>query len=82
MTTFPVSVTEPFHDAGCYHIETGPLICSANQWTGFYMITSSVLKGSTKYVEIQVHMQMLFKTIKIGNMTHLHYDNLSYANLH
>ena len=40
------------------------------------------MKGSTKYVEIQVHMQMLFKTIKIGNMTHLHYDNLSYANLH
>ena len=22
------------------HIETGPLICSANQWTGFYMIVT------------------------------------------
>ena len=22
-----------------YHIETSPLICRANQWTGFYMIT-------------------------------------------
>ena len=21
-----------------YHIETNPLICSANHWTGFYMI--------------------------------------------
>ena len=21
-----------------YHIETSPLICSVNQWTGFYMI--------------------------------------------
>ena len=24
-----------------------PLICGANQWTGFYMITASVLKGLT-----------------------------------
>ena len=29
---------------GLYHIETSPLICSANQWTGFYMITASVMK--------------------------------------
>ena len=27
-----------------FHIETSPLICSANQCTGFYMITVSVLK--------------------------------------
>ena len=27
-----------------YHIETSPLICSANQWTGFYMIGTSVMK--------------------------------------
>ena len=33
-----------FHDGGCYHIETSPLICSANQWTGFYMITASIMK--------------------------------------
>ena len=26
-----------FHDGGRYHIETSPLICSSNQWTGFYM---------------------------------------------
>ena len=38
------SVTWPFHDGGRYHIETSPLICRANQWTGFYMITSSVMK--------------------------------------
>ena len=36
---------EPFQDKGRYHIETSPLICSANQWTGFYMITASILKG-------------------------------------
>ena len=33
-----------FHDGGRYHVETSPLICSANRWTGFYMITASVMK--------------------------------------
>ena len=33
-----------FHDGGPYQIETSPLICSASQWTGFYMIGSSVMK--------------------------------------
>ena len=33
-----------FHDGGRYHIETSPLICRANQWTVFYMITASVMK--------------------------------------
>ena len=38
-----------FLDGGRYHIETSPspLICSANQWTGFYMITASVMKELT-----------------------------------
>ena len=27
-----------------YYIETSPFICSVDQWTGFYMITASVLK--------------------------------------
>ena len=29
---------------GPYHIETSPLICTGNQWTGFYMKGSSVMK--------------------------------------
>ena len=33
-----------FHDRGSYHIETSPLLCSANQWTGFYMKGTSVMK--------------------------------------
>ena len=33
-----------FHDGGRHHIETSPLICRANQWTGFYMIWTSVMK--------------------------------------
>ena len=32
------------HDGGRYHIDTSRLTCSANQWTGFYMITASVMK--------------------------------------
>ena len=31
----------PFHDGGRYHIEASRLICGANQWAGFYMITAS-----------------------------------------
>ena len=37
-------IDELFHDGGRYHIETSPLICGANQWTGFYMITASFMK--------------------------------------
>ena len=33
-----------FHDGVLYHIETGPLICFANQWTGFYMIETAAMK--------------------------------------
>ena len=33
-----------FHDGGIYHIETSPLICTANQWTGFYMTGTYVMK--------------------------------------
>ena len=29
---------------GPYHMETSQLICKANQWTGFYMIRTSVMK--------------------------------------
>ena len=39
---------ELFHDGGRYHTETSPLICGANKWTGFYMITASVMKELNK----------------------------------
>ena len=29
-------------DGGPYHIETSPLICSANRWSGFYMVGDTV----------------------------------------
>ena len=38
-------IFELFHDGGRNHIETSPLICSTNQWTGFYMISTSVMKA-------------------------------------
>ena len=41
-----------FHEGGRYHIETSPLICSANQWTGFYMITVSIIKELKVFNEI------------------------------
>ena len=41
--------SETFQDGGRYHIETSPLICRSNQWTGFYMITASVLKELSKW---------------------------------
>ena len=43
-----ITGVQPFHDGGRYHIETSPLICGTNQWTGFYMITASVMKGLNK----------------------------------
>ena len=33
-----------FHEGGPYHIETSPLNCFANQWTGFYMMGTSAMK--------------------------------------
>ena len=39
-----------FHDGGPYHIETSPLTCGANQWTGFYIIGISVLKDTGFYI--------------------------------
>ena len=53
-----------FHDGVRYHIETSPLICFANQWTGFYMITASVMKelkpfdvcGSRGYASVKAFL--------------------------
>ena len=40
---------ELFHDGDPYHIETSLLIISANHWTSFYMI------GTTVMTEIRLH---------------------------
>ena len=60
-----------FHDGGRYHIETIPLICSANQWTGFFMILASVMKGlnlfSLKW--LRPTRRRVRKTIPFGWLT-------------
>ena len=48
------SAASPFHGGGRHHIGTSPLICGANQWTCFYMITASIMKG------LKAPSQMLF----------------------
>ena len=35
-------------DGGLYRIETSPLICTANQWTGFYVTGTFVIKELIK----------------------------------
>ena len=50
-----------FHDGGRYHIETGPLTCSANQWTGFYMITASVMKELSTLGQMKIKIVEMFK---------------------
>ena len=50
-----------FHDGGCYHIETSPLICcSANQWTGFYMIPVSIMKELSAFFKIGLLIFLIF----------------------
>ena len=39
------------------------LICSANHWTGFYMITASVMKGLTIDIEWKVCFVVIFSKV-------------------
>ena len=54
-----------FHDGGRYHIETSPLISSANQWTGFHMITASIMKelNVAKTTSIYNHFKTLSRQL-------------------
>ena len=45
-------------------METSPLICSeANQWTGFYKITASVMKELKLEISVSVRNYSLIHTI-------------------
>ena len=37
-------IIQLFNEGILFHIETSPLIYCANQWTGFYMIGTSIMK--------------------------------------
>ena len=41
-------------------METSPLICRANQWTGFYMITASVMKELTHRAILSILAVFIF----------------------
>ena len=41
-------------------IETTPLICSENQWTGFYMIMASIMKELKGFMKRATMMKHLF----------------------
>ena len=52
---------ELFHDGDPYHTEISPLICRANQWTGFLMIRVSVIKELTNTGFLQNSCSKNFK---------------------
>ena len=51
-----------FHDGGPYSIKTSPLICRANQWFGFYLIETSVMK-ELKELFVKVPLKNLESTL-------------------
>ena len=48
------------YDGGPDHIETSPLICRVNQWTGFYMIGTFVMKELSNNISL-FHATSLFQ---------------------
>ena len=52
-----------FHDGDPYHIETSPLICSTNQWAGFYTERTSVMKDLNYTLWESKTMSKLFRVI-------------------
>ena len=58
------------YDGSPYNIETSPLICSANHWTGFYMIGTFVIKELTfmikLYMELLTFCRISFLEVFLG----------------
>ena len=54
------------HGGGRYHIETSPLIYGANQRTGFYMITASVMKELKSYFKGMTGFYMITASVMKG----------------
>ena len=67
-----------YYNGGCYHIETSPLICLANQWTGSYMITDSVMKelkrlGLFNLISFQLDVLLTGNIMQIYNLDRCEY---------
>ena len=78
-----------FHDEGLYHIEISLLICTANQWTGFSMIGTSVTKElincvfhcERKWKDYLLEIELvLISNYSATVSTNKYYTNLIYAN--
>ena len=53
------------HDGSPYHTETSPVICFANQWTGFYVIGTTVMKAlKTKIIAMAFSSSELLKRVR------------------
>ena len=59
------TVFKLFDNGGPYHIDTSPLICSANQWTGFYMIRTSVKKELRGQLQEFNHQAFIGRMISV-----------------
>ena len=82
-------IVELFHDEGLYYIVTSTLIYTANQWAGFYMIGSSVMKdlmncvfrcerkGNDYLLEMRL---VLISNYSATFSTNENYTNLIYMN--
>ena len=68
-TKFYAVHSQLFHNAVPYHIETSPLICYANQWSGFYMIGISVIKELKTFSRILKTSVQLVKILEIRKLS-------------
>ena len=65
-----------FHDGGRYHIETSPMVCRENQWTGFYIITASVMKELNMHCQKKTNKQTSEMRPGLNISAALHYKGL------
>ena len=55
-----------FMTKGLYCIETSPLICRENQWTGFYMISTSIMRDFNIFYRIlNTYLQLIHRIYSV-----------------
>ena len=64
-----------FCDRGPSHIETSPRICRANQWTGFYIIGTSIM-NELKHLSKEYTASVILSFLKINSIRNK-FDNLA-----
>ena len=71
-----------FRGGGPYHMKTSPLFCSVNQWTGFYMITTLVMKELNKSVKATVFPYPWKTFTNISRPTYFSRNMLKFITFH